>query len=192
MSGAYVEFRGSAQLQAMLGRLADDDLSLALKDIGEHLLRSTRQRAAQEIDAEGNPWVALSPRYLRRKQKRRPGAPKLKHDNHMLGDQLSHQVVGNTVLVGTSAKYGAIHQFGGTIQRKARDVSLYYYHYRDGRVGNRFVKKGRSNFAQTAHIGEHSFHIPARPFLGVSREDESEILQLAREHLERVLTRLDK
>lgn len=157
MSGAYVEFRGSAQLQAMLGRLADDDLSLALEDIGEYLLRSTRQRAAQEIDAEGNPWVALSPRYLRRKQKRRPGVPKLKHDNHMLGSRLTRQIVGNTLLVGTGAKYGAIHQFGGTTRHRKKNGDAY------------------------------DVHIPARPFLGVSREDEGEILQLAREHLERVL-----
>ena len=34
-----------------------------------------------------------------------------------------------------------------------------------GRVGNRFVKKSRSNFAQDVQTGPSQIEIPARPYL---------------------------
>jgi phage gpG-like protein len=52
--------------------------------------------------------------------------PILKFDFHMLGDMASWQTDGNdAVLVGTNAPYGAIHQFGGTIQRAARPANIH-------------------------------------------------------------------
>lgn len=86
---------------------------LLLQDIGEYLLRATRDRAVGERDPDGRRWRALEPSYARWKAKKRPGVPILKFDHHMLGDQLSWQLDGDTaVLVGTSAIYGAVHHFG--------------------------------------------------------------------------------
>lgn len=170
-------------LQRLLG-FSDDGLGAALGEIGELLVRSTRDRASDQVDPGGNPWVVLSPRYKRVKEKKRPGAPMLKLDFHMLGDQLSHQVIGQELFVGTNAKYGAIHHFGGTVKIPARSQDLFFKQdKRTGEVGNRFVKRGKSNFAQTAKVAKQEITIPARPWLGLSTQDETDVLEVMSAHL---------
>jgi phage virion morphogenesis protein len=173
----------SAALQETRAALRGDGQRLMLEDIGEYLLRSTRDRAAQEKAPDGTPWAPLSPRYKRFKDKKRPGVPKLKFDFHMLGDQFSQQVAGDTLLVGTNAKYGAIHQFGGDIDRPARSTEVFFKRERDGTVGNRFVSRRKSNFAQRVTLPAYKITMTARPWLGLSREDETEVLAIAAEHV---------
>lgn len=165
MAGARIEFsletsHAEAALDFVAGKLDNDGVHLLLTDIGEYLLGSTRDRAAREVSPDGTPWPALSPRYARRKEKKRPGAKMLTFDHHMLGDRLASQVEGDTLYVGTSAKYGAIQQFGGTIQ-----------HHAYSRIRDR------------ATIGAHEVTIPARPWLGIDQQDEEEIVALTRDHL---------
>lgn len=166
-------------LRAMQGK----GLRLMLEDIGEYLVRSTRERAAQEKSPDGTPWASLSPRYQRFKDKKRPGVPKLKFDFHMLGDQFSQQVAGDTLLVGTNAKYGAIHHFGGSIDRPARSTEVFFRREADGTVGNRFVARRRSNFAQRVMQPAYKIQMTARPWLGLSPQDEQEVLAIAFEHI---------
>lgn len=118
MAGARIEIQlDASQAQAALhgigNQLGPDAQALLLKDIGEYLLKATRDRAAGEVSPAGTPWAALSPRYAARKAKQRPGLGLLKFDNHMLGDKFSFQVSPGEVLVGTNAPYGARQQFGG-------------------------------------------------------------------------------
>lgn len=87
-------------------------------DLGESLLLSTRERAATQRDPEGQPWVPLDPKYRAIKAHRRPGAPMLVWDFHMLGDRLSYQADAQSVAIGTSADQGAIQQWGGRTGRK--------------------------------------------------------------------------
>lgn len=173
----------SAALQKTRDALQGDGQRLMLEDIGEYLLRSTRDRAAQQKAPDGTPWAPLSPRYKRFKDKKRPGVPKLKFDFHMLGDQFSQQVAGDTLLVGTNAKYGAIHQFGGDIDRPARSTEVFFKRERDGTVGNRFVSRRKSNFAQRVTLPAYKITMTARPWLGLSREDETEVLAIVAEHV---------
>jgi phage virion morphogenesis protein len=173
----------SAALQKTRDALQGDGQRLMLEDIGEYLLRSTRDRGAQQKAPDGTPWAPLSPRYKRFKDRKRPGVPKLKFDFHMLGDQFSQQVAGDTLLVGTNAKYGAIHQFGGDIDRPARSTEVFFKRERDGTVGNRFVSRRKSNFAQRATLPAYKITMTARPWLGLSREDETEVLAIAAEHV---------
>lgn len=118
MAGARIEYNLDAStviaaLDYVAGRLDSDGRQLLLSHIGEYLVGSTRDRAAREVDPDGRRWRALSPAYARWKQKKRPGVPILKFDNHMIGDQFTHQLDGDdAVLVGTNAVYGAKHQFG--------------------------------------------------------------------------------
>lgn len=153
MAGARVEIEVDDALinQALArGRDALDGggVVLMLEDIGEHLLRSTRLRGDRQVSPKGKPWQQLSPKYKRYKDEKRPGVPKLKFDFHMLGDQLSHQVVGNTLFVGTAALYGATHQFGRTV-----------------------------------HTPKGTYEIPARPWLGLSDDDDTEVLAIAERHV---------
>ncbi|AGG89920.1 phage virion morphogenesis protein [Rhodanobacter denitrificans] len=118
MAGARIELQldvgeASAALNDAAAKLSPEGSRLLLSDIGEYLLRSTRDRGDHEVDPDGRRWRALEPSYRRWKAKKRPGVPILKFDHHMLGDQLSWQLDGDTaVLVGTNAIYGAVHQFG--------------------------------------------------------------------------------
>lgn len=152
--------------------------------IGEYLVRSTRDRAEVQVDPTGSPWAPLSPRYKKWKDGKRPGVPILKFDFHMLGDQLSHQVINHELFVGTNAKYGAIHQFGGTVKLASRSQYAYFRQdKRTGQVGNRFVKKSKSNFAQGVTLPAQEIAIPARPWLGLSAQDDAEVLGMLSDDL---------
>lgn len=172
----------------LLGFFNGPGMDLALGQAGEYLVRSTRDRAASEIDPSGNAWAPLSPRYKRFKDKKRPGVPKLKFDNHMLGDQLAHQVVDHDLFVGTNAKYGAIHQFGGSIQIAARSQLIGFRRdKRTGEVDNRFASRKKANFEQWATLPAHEITMPARPWLGLSVADETEVLAILGDHIDRAI-----
>ncbi|MBS0212317.1 MAG: phage virion morphogenesis protein [Proteobacteria bacterium] len=169
MTGARIEITLDDQAaQAALARVQEQlgpaGLALAFKDIGEYLVRATRERGEREVSPDGAAWDPLSPAYMRWKQRKRPGAKKLHFDFHMLGDQLSAQVDGDSLLVGTNAVYGAIHQFGGTISHAAFS-----------RVRDKSVSPA------------HGTTIPARPWLGVSDEDGEEIVQIMQGYLRSAL-----
>lgn len=159
---------------------AGETATLMLEDIGEYLVRSTRERAEREVSPDGTAWAALSPRYKKFKDKK--GVPKLKFDFHMLGDQFTHQVAGDELFVGTNAKYGAIHQFGGEIKIPARTREVLFRIDRETGV-SRFAKRRRANFAQDVTIPAYKVNMPARPWLGLSAEDEAEILAIAGDHV---------
>lgn len=118
MAGARIEVQvdtsdAAAGLDALSAQLSPAGQKLLLSDIGEYMLRSTRDRGVDQVDPDGHRWRALEPSYARWKARKRPGVPILKFDNHMLGDQLSWQLDGEAaVLVGTTAIYGAVHQLG--------------------------------------------------------------------------------
>lgn len=169
-----------ANVQAELGAAG---LRATLADIGEYLLRATRELAAEEVSPSGYAWPALSPRYAKNKAKLRPGLPMLKFDNHMLGDRLSYQVMDDVLSVGTSAPYGAIHQFGGTIHIPARSQQA-YFKMRKGEVDPKFVNKKKANFAQWVTLPAYDIEIPARPWLGVNDGDVEEILRIVGDHLQ--------
>jgi phage virion morphogenesis protein len=171
-----------------LRKVTEDDGRLALLDIGEYLMGSTRDRAARQVGPDGTPWTPLSPAYKKYKAKVRPGVKMLKFDNHMLGDMLSYQVDQAVLLLGTNAPYGAIHQFGGKTHRAAHSRLLSFNRdARTGEVGNRFVKRSKSNFEQWATVPAYDVPMPARPWLGLSREDETEVVAILTGHLERAL-----
>ena len=115
MAGAYAEITVDTATPAVsnaIEALEGEGLQRMLDDIGEHLFQSTKTRAARQVSPDGTMFAPLSASYARRKRAVRPLRPILRFDNHMIGDQLSHQVVGETLYVGTNAIYGAAHQFG--------------------------------------------------------------------------------
>jgi phage gpG-like protein len=116
MAGAKITITvDDADVRAMFARLAafgEAPVKDAGRDIGEYMLRSTRERAVQERAPDGTPWVPLSPRYARRKERLRPGRPMLVFDNFMLGARLSYDPEPTYVDIGTSAVQGASMQFG--------------------------------------------------------------------------------
>jgi phage virion morphogenesis protein len=120
MAGAKIQLEydattATAALDYVGGKLDSEGRQLLLSHVGEYMFGSTRDRGARQVDPSGQRWRALEPTYARWKRKVRPGVPILKFDYHMLGDQLSWQLIGDTAVeIGTNAIYGARHQFGSS------------------------------------------------------------------------------
>lgn len=152
-----------------------------LQDIGESLLHSTQDRFTSQTDPDGNAWAPLSPRYQRRKKKH---ADKILTLNQFLRNTLRTQLGDNEVLVGSGLKYAARHQFGGEFQAKARQSHVLF---RQGKSGDAGRLLGKTKSAQEDRAAAGKVVTPARPFLGVSLDDEKSILDIAQDHLDKAL-----
>ncbi|WP_036244705.1 phage virion morphogenesis protein [Methylobacter tundripaludum] len=134
----------SAELNRLLARTGN--LSPALREIGEILTESTKQRFASTTGPDGQQWAPNPPSMLDRKRGSRPLT-----DEGTLGDTIDYQLQGaDALLIGSPMEYAAMQQFGGT---KAEFPFLW---------------------------GD----IPARPFLGISSEDRSDILDSLTQYLQ--------
>lgn len=187
MAGANITYTLTTQGTLSALQAAADALGSPrplLRDIGEALLHSTQDRFTSQTDPEGNAWAPLSPRYQRRKKY---NASKILTLNGIMRGQLTFQESDTDVAIGSNLRYAARHQFGGEFEGKARSAHVYFRQGKAGDIGRLFVKKSKSNFAQEVTIGAHKIVTPARPFLGVSTADEKTILDIAEDHLDRVM-----
>ena len=155
----------SRWLLNVLGKLSDDGLRGMLSEIGEDLAESTKQRFVTSTAPDGSRWAANSQlTYLgliarTDKALRKDGrvnskmATKLANkrplvDTGTLSDSITYQVSGSTLEVGTNTVYAATHQYGA----------------KQGAYG-------RTRRGAPIPWGD----IPARPFLGLSKDDERAI-----------------
>lgn len=104
-----IEFDGQQVLSA-LNRLiqAGADLKPAYQDIGEYLVRSTKQRAGTGVGPDGTPWAALSPATIKRKKHGKP----LVGESKRLLSEIHYLVTNDGVEVGSPMEYAATMQFG--------------------------------------------------------------------------------
>lgn len=182
MAGAYIELDiqdANGKLTDLIGQISRPAPLFA--QINEYLLRSTRQRFKDQVAPDGTPWEALSPAYQRRKHR---NADKVLTFRGYLSGTLRGQYDDTGLEFGTNRPYGAIHNFGGEIKMPARQREVFFKQRSDGSVGNRFVKRKNSNFAQTVDAGPYTIKIPARPWLGLSSQDDGYIVQLALRYLQ--------
>lgn len=128
------------EIAARLRALADagEDLEPAFIDIGESLLNSHRERWDSQVDAEGNPWEPLNPKYQARKKK---NADKILVLEGFMRDTLAYNTSPSSLELGTNRIQGASMQFG-----------------------------------------DEDRGIPARPFLGISADDEQMIIDTLHDH----------
>lgn len=149
-----------------------------------------RELAAAMADAveenfarEGRPeWMGWSPLYAR---KRHGG--KILQKSGRLAKSITQYSTNDEAVVGTNVKYARIHQEGGEINIAARSQQAYYRQHKNGSVGNRFVKKSRSNFSQWNTIGEYKITMPARPFLHLTEDDISGMETTIETYLQRII-----
>lgn len=177
MSGAGLtldlpgETEALAALGALAARLEHPEPMFDL--IGASLVTSTRGRFLDTSTApDGNPWP--------------PSLRVLAHGgktlvlSHRLEDSITHNSSDGGVEVGTNVVYAAIHQLGGEIAVRERKQTLHFkLDKRTGEVGNKFVKRGKSGFAQDVTVPAHTVRMPARPFLGLDDDDNAEIVRIA-------------
>ncbi len=151
------------------------DLSPALKVIGEDLVKSTEARFNSQGPApDGARWAALSPATLKRKKHSKI----LTESGHLRGSIRSQLMGTHAVAVGTNRVYGAIHQLGGTLQHGARSEIFVRNRSKSGAF-----KKG-TTAGRGFTIRAHETRIPARPYLGISREDSGRIAGIVERYLE--------
>ena len=177
MSGFTIHVDDAAVLTA-LRRLAGvfDDPSAIAREIAALGENATRLRFKTETAPDGTRWKPSLRAQI-------SGGRTLTRDGHLSGS-LSSQSGADFAEWGVNSIYAAIHQFGGDIEIAARSQKAYFKRYKNGSVGNRFVKKKRSNFAQIVTIGAYTIRMPARPFLGISPDDASDIVALIEHRLQ--------
>lgn len=112
MAGSFLEITVddrelSAALQKLQAKLGD--LAPVFRDLGEHLLTSTRERFSSQTGPDGRSWPALSPDYAKHKPKNKD---KILTLDGFLRGLMAVQVSPTALKVGTPLIYGATHQFG--------------------------------------------------------------------------------
>lgn len=185
MSGVTLEFDSRAALATMRDAAAAmGNPEPMLRDIGEELMIIHDQRFAAQKSPAGVSWAPLSPAYLKTKKKNRN---KILQRDGYLKNLMRYLVQGSELLFGSDRVYAAIHNFGGEIKIRARRATVHFKQNKDGTVGNRFVARKKSNFAQDVKIGAYVIKMPQREFLGTSAQDDIRITEIAFEHLQRAL-----
>lgn len=132
-----------------------------LRDIAFLGENSTRERFRSQTGPDGQRWKPSLRAQLF-------GGKTLTKDGH-LGDSITSTADRTTAAWGTNRIYAAIHQFGGEIKAKAAGGLRF-------KIGERWTTKRQVT-------------LPARPFLGVSAEDEQDILDLVSDHLSNLVRR---
>ena len=154
----------AAEAQAALDRLAaaGHDLTRPMREIGEALLSSARERFRGEVAPDGTPWAPLTAATRRRKPRNQDRI--LTRDGYLRGG-LTYRAGRDSVEVGSPSIYAGTHQFGAP--RGAYGTTR-----RGGPIP----------------WGD----IPARPFLAdaagaLAPDDEAAIRDILRDHLTRAL-----
>lgn len=174
MVGAAIEIRadGESAVAKALSLYADvDKRQLRLYELmGAKLVDNIRRRWEVGEGLYGK-WP-LSVRVMRQ------GGTTLR-DTSRLMNSITNNTTSNGFEVGTDVEYGAIHHFGGEIKHEARQSTVYFrQNQKTGVVGNRFVRQTRSNFAQDVTVGAYTVKIPARAWLGLTSDDEHDLLNI--------------
>ena len=167
------------RLSAFMAEQAARDPSGLMPRLGEYLLESTQRRFKVQVKPNGEKWKELDERYARRKKRNKDKVLTLRG---YLRSYIHYQVMGaDAVEVGSNQKYAAIHQFGGEIDKPERQAAVRYRS-----VAGRVLFAGKKHKRATERavtIPVHFVKIPARPFLGLSAEDDREISRIIREWL---------
>ena len=141
------------EITGALARLsaALSDLTPVMQEIGEILLDSTKQRFIQGVAPEGTRWAAKSPATMQAYRRRgdRVDVRPLFGPSGALSSQIFYEAGPDSVRWGSLMIYATTQQFGAA----------------------------QGAFGRTSRNGPIPWgRIPARPFLGISAEDQVNIL----------------
>lgn len=161
MSSVSVKVDGDVQrLMQRLGRIAGMDKAGINNAIAEGLRTSTIERFQAEKSPEGKKW--------KQSIRAREEGGKTLTKSTALRSSIRSDSSADGLAIGTNDIRAATHQFGDTRIIKAKRKKALRF-----RVNGRWVSKK-----------EVKVTIPARPFLGVSEDDEEEIRKLLDQALE--------
>lgn len=166
-------------ITAALDRIAAllTDMTPLMNDLGEYLVRSTKERFAAGQAPDGTPWAPKSQVTIDRqygKGANRIDIRPLFGESRALSSQIHYQVGSDSVEWGSNLIYAAVQQFGA----------------KKGEFG---AAMGRTKPSEKRPWSQDYFFplpwgdIPARPFLGVSDDDRDQILATVDEWLLRAV-----
>jgi phage gpG-like protein len=151
---------------------AGGNMQLAFQDIGEYLLLSHRERFDKEQAPDGTPWEPLAESTLRRKM--------LKGVRRGKGEKRK------SLTTGKGTKSGAINVLARSkilVERGDLRDTLRYQASSDGLLfGTDRI------YGATHQFGDEERNIPSREYLGLSEEDQAEIIAIIDSHLEAAMT----
>jgi phage virion morphogenesis protein len=151
--------RGFEQLQHLMSNTRP-----VMAAIGVELVSSTHMRFVTQTDPDGQAWRTLNKEYAAGKRNSR-----ILTESGRLRDSINSQASNDEVRVGTNVIYAGAHQFGAEIEPK--NASHLYF-----RIGGNLVVTD-------------SVTLPARPFLGISSQDEASIAEIVFDFVDRYSTR---
>lgn len=167
--------RATQALDALAGRLTRP--RVLLKALADGIEARADARFDSQTGPDGQAWAALAPATRRAKK-----GTKTLTESGDLRLSLVAQATDAAGVVSVAQPYAAIHQFGGTIERKARTATIRHRTDARGQLLRSAIMGGQGLiFAKASHkralardveIGAHSIKIPARPYLPV-RSDGS-------------------
>lgn len=186
MSGISLELElvgadATARLQGLLNRM--DNRTPLFARIGDRLVKSTSDNFRSQSGPDGVAWQPLRPATINARTSKGLTPIQILRARGNLAGSINRLATNDEVRIGTPVEYAAIHQLGGAIQRAARSAKIYRMKAADGAIGRRFVKKKKANLETDVEIPAYTITIPARPFLGVSAQDEIGIFEDAEDWL---------
>jgi phage virion morphogenesis protein len=151
------------EITGVLNRLARSltDMSPVMEEIGETLAESTKQRFSEGSAPDGSKWAPKSQTTLDAYTRRgdRVNVRPLFGPSGRLSSEISYSVMPDSVEIGSNLIYSAVMQFGAA----------------------------KGAFGKTRTGGSIPWgNIPARPFLGVSETDRSNLIETIEEWMDRV------
>ncbi|WP_435657935.1 phage virion morphogenesis protein [Brucella pituitosa] len=150
------------------------------RNVGEHMLNTLGDNFDRQTAPDGTPWKPLKPATVKAREKKRLTPITILRARGRLRGSFNLQATVEGATLGSPVEYAAIHFLGGKIEKKARQHTIYqHYDEKTDTLDQKFRKKNRSNFARDVTVGAHTITIPARPYAGVSKEDEKIIFGIA-------------
>lgn len=153
-----------------LNQIANLNRNALFAQIGAEVVEITRKRFMNQRDIDGVPW--------KRSQRAIKQNGQTLRDKGRLLNSFTYNVLPNGVEAGTNVVYAAIHNSGGPVSHGARLRHLHFKQNKDGTVGNKFVRKSRSNFVQEVMTKAYVVNMPKRSFLGINKDDEESIIDV--------------
>jgi phage virion morphogenesis protein len=164
-----IDFEDERARQLMERLSLAGKLRPAANEIGRTLKTSTQMRFRTQTAPDGSRWVPS-------KRAIREGGQTLSK-TRLLRNSINYEASSSEVLVGTNKIYAPPLHFGfsGTQNYRAHDrqVTQVFGHKLDAPLTVRIS------------AGSRNINLPARPIVGFSSQDRTDILDILREHVER-------
>ena len=159
MTNISIEYNNKRVTRAMRRLLnSGRDMSPLMRRVAGHLKNSSRQAFDRQQSPSGHVWERLKPSTLKKRQKSGHVPAMILRRSGALSKSILADSDKTSAVVGTIRKYAGTHQFGA----------------KRGQYGS--TKRGAP-----IPWGD----IPARPFLGISTEDEADIKHIILDHIAR-------